>query len=67
MDMNKDSKMLAEAYDQVEDLRGWAKAGMDSASFISFLVYSNGSSAMPSFNNIQDELCNSSLEFVSSL
>lgn len=33
--MNKDSKMLAEAYDQVEDLRGWAKAGMDSAQIAS--------------------------------
>ena len=35
MDMNKDSKMLAEAYDQVEDLRGWAKAGTDSAQIAS--------------------------------
>jgi len=33
--MNKDSKLLAEAYDQVEDLRGWAKAGTDSAQIAS--------------------------------
>lgn len=33
--MNKDSKMLAEAYDRVEDLKGWTKAGMDSAQIAS--------------------------------
>jgi hypothetical protein len=33
--MNKDSKLLAEAYDKVEDLRGWAKAGTDSAQIAS--------------------------------
>jgi hypothetical protein len=33
--MNKDSKLLAEAYDKVEDLKSWTKAGMESAQIAS--------------------------------
>ena len=33
--MNKDIKLLAEAYDKVEDLKGWVKAGMASAQIAS--------------------------------
>lgn len=33
--MNKEFKTLAEAYDRVEDLKGWTKAGMDSAGIAS--------------------------------